>query len=196
VQAKLISVIGPPAVGKTTLAGYLADELPAEFVKEDYQGNPFLVDSYLGGKQARLPAQLYFLLSRVRQLSAAELPESGLAVSDYGYCQDGLFARLRLSRADFELYQAVAKRVGDMVCRPAMLICMDASVEELTGRIARRGRAYEESISKRLLSAMRKEYRTVAASATCSVIEVDTEALDIRDGRQRSKLIDEIRQRL
>ena len=67
-SAALISIIGPPAVGKTTLAALLAAKLPAELIREDYAGNPFLADSYAGSEQARLPGQLYFLLSRVGQL--------------------------------------------------------------------------------------------------------------------------------
>ncbi|RKY23662.1 MAG: deoxynucleoside kinase, partial [Planctomycetota bacterium] len=39
--AKLISIIGPVAVGKTTLAECLAAQLPAEILYEDYAGNPF-----------------------------------------------------------------------------------------------------------------------------------------------------------
>ena len=43
--ATLISIIGPPASGKTTLAESLCADLEAELVREDYAGNAFLADS-------------------------------------------------------------------------------------------------------------------------------------------------------
>lgn len=194
--AKLISVVGPPAAGKTTLAEILAAELPAQLIREDYQGNPFLAESYTGSAEFRLPSQLYFLMSRLKQLSAAEWPASGVYVSDFGFCQDHIFANLCLGKEDFRIYQLVACHVPHLVHSPRLMVCLDASVETLLSRIAERGRAFERAINGEFLSAMREDYNTVTAWAGCPVVIVDTEAVDVRNAEQRAQLLAAVRQKL
>ena len=195
-SAKLISLIGPPAVGKTTLAQSLARELPAELILEDYAGNPFLAESYTGQKQARLPSQLYFLLSRVGQLNEAHWPDEGTFISDYGFCQDGVFARLRLDEADLKLYQKAVKRTGGLVHPPDVLIHLDATPAPLLKRIAARGREFEKAFTPELLSAMREAYNTESQKADCPVIRVDCESVDILQDGTRDELIRQIREQL
>jgi deoxyadenosine/deoxycytidine kinase len=77
--AKLISIIGPVAVGKTTLAEALARELPGDVLYEDYASNPFLAESFTTQAELMLPSQLYFLLSRVRQLSRSTCRAEGFS---------------------------------------------------------------------------------------------------------------------
>jgi deoxyguanosine kinase len=195
-SAKLISVIGPPASGKTTLAEYLATELPAGMIKEDYYDNPFLEESYVGADDARLPGQLHFLFSRIRQLAETNWPAAGLFVSDYGFCQDRIFARLRLSEADFDIYRRIADRTPSLVHSPQVLICLDAAADSLMARIAERARGYERAFTPELLAEMRNEYNQVESWADCPVICIDTDAVDIRDASKRAKLICRIREAL
>ncbi|HUS90677.1 MAG TPA: deoxynucleoside kinase [Phycisphaerae bacterium] len=194
--AKLISIIGPPASGKTTLAEHLAAELPAGMVREDYEGNPFLADSYTGPHEARLPAQLWYLLSRVNQLSAATWPASGLFVSDYGFCQDRIYAGQRLSAEEMRAYDPVHDRFARLVHPPEVLIVLDALPATLLDRIARRGRDFEKVMTGDFLSAMRRAYNGVAASAPCPVLPVNCDAEDLRDPRCRARLVEGIRRHL
>jgi len=195
-SAKLISLIGPPASGKTTVAELLAAELPAELIREDYAGNPFLAESYVGDESSRLPGQLYFLMSRVKQLSAADWPERGTFVSDYGYCQDRLFARLRLGPDDRRLYERLARRIDPLVHPPDLLIHLDAPVEALLRRIDRRGRSYEKAMTREFLSLMRGRYNALAGRGDCPVILIDTESIDLRDREAMAGLVSEIRAKL
>ncbi len=195
-SAKLISIIGPPASGKTVLAEALSAELPATLVREDYAGNPFLAESYAGAIETRLPSQLYFLLSRVKQLQSASWPGDGLVVTDYGFCQDAMFARLRLDRVDLETYRKVAGPLADMVHQPDVLIRLDASLEALLTRIDRRGRGFEQSMTTDFLESMRAECDTAAGEAACPVISIDTEDIDVRDAESRRDLIATLREKL
>ena len=191
--AKLISVIGPPAVGKTTLAELLAKELPATLVLEDYAGNPFLADSYMGKDESRLPAQIHYLLSRVHQLSAACWPREGLVVSDYGFCQDGLYARTRLSAGDFGIYERIAARLASAVHSADMVIRLDASVPLLLERLAARGRGFEKAMDAEFISTMRRGYDEIVRTAQCPVVLVDCDEVDIREAAWRGPLLDRIR---
>jgi len=195
-EGRLISIVGPPASGKTTLAEHLAAEMPAELIREDYEGNPFLADSYTGPHEARLPAQLFYLLSRVDQLSVASWPAGGLFVSDYGFCQDRLYARERLSADEMRVYDPVHDRLARLVRPPDVLVLLDASEQTLLSRIAERGRDFERAMTADFLSSMRRAYNEAAACAACPVLRVCCDEVDLRQQAERSRLIEEVRQKL
>ncbi|MBT3198768.1 MAG: deoxynucleoside kinase [Phycisphaerales bacterium] len=191
--APLISIIGPPAVGKTTLARGLAEEMDARLICEDFEGNPFLADSYLHGQDTCLPAQLFFLLSRVNQLSLAGWPESGLVVSDYGFCQDRIYAAVKLTQDEMSLYSKLADRVSGLVRPVSVILHLDAPEAVLESRIAARGREYETAMTLEFLHEMRMAYNEIDKIVGCPVICVDTGATDLRCAEARSGLIAEIR---
>ncbi len=191
--ARLISVIGLPASGKTTLAELLAFEMPAKLIREDYEGNPFLADSYCGPDAMRLPAQVFYLLSRVSQLSADRWPAGELVVSDYGFCQDRVYASLRLSPDDLAAYEALLARVGSLVGQPSAIVYLDAEPEALLERIAIRGRDFEKAMTAEFLAAMRKAYAGAVEEAECPVLTVGCDEVDIRNHRPRAELIERIR---
>ena len=195
-RAKLISIIGPPAVGKTTLAEFLAAELPAEIRREDYEGNAFLADSYMGRAEARLPAQLCYLLSRVRQLSRWNWPSGGVVVTDYGFCQDRIYAQAQLTDDELELYDHLAARVGGLVRRPDVIVHLDATPETLLKRIARRGRAFEKTMTADFLQSMRHAYNSLSAPVSGAVIRVDCDSVDLQAAAVRQEMIAEIRRAL
>jgi len=191
VSGPLVSIIGPVGVGKTTLAGYLAEALPARLIEEDYRGNAFLADAYGGLEQARLPAQMFFLLSRAAQLDRRG--PGGLAVSDYAFCQDAIFAARSLGGADLEAYARLAARVAPRVRSPDVLIHLDASEPTLLGRVARRGRPFERFLDAALLSYLRREYDRAVAAADCPVLAVDCEQCNLLDAAQRQVVLERLR---
>jgi len=192
-QAPLLSIIGLPASGKTTLAELLAMELPARLVREDYEGNPFLAESYAGPDEMRLPAQVFYLLSRVSQLSAGHWPGRGTFVGDYGFCQDRVYASLRLSPEDFATYEVLHARVAPLVQPPKAMVYLDAEPAALMERIAVRGRPFEKAITADFLSAMRDAYNDLVKAAECPVLTVRCDEVDLRNHRPRAELIKRIR---
>jgi deoxyadenosine/deoxycytidine kinase len=192
--ARLISLIGPPAAGKTTLAAALADALDATAVYEDYAGNPFLADAYTGQAEARLPAQLYYLISRVKQLSRSSWPDEGTIVSDYGFCQDRIYARRQLDATEWEIYDQVACRVEQLVHPPDVLVHLDASPEMLLDRIARRGRDFERTMTADFLNDMRNAYERHVPKAPCTIIHVDCETEDFRRPESLTRLLEKLKE--
>jgi deoxyadenosine/deoxycytidine kinase len=65
---RFIVVEGPIGAGKTALAKRLADSMSAELILEEVKENPFLERFYRDGSIAALPAQMFFLFARARQL--------------------------------------------------------------------------------------------------------------------------------
>jgi deoxyadenosine/deoxycytidine kinase len=194
--ASLLSIIGPPAAGKTTLAQSLCADLGATLILEDYAGNPFLADSYVGKAETRLPGQLYFLMSRVGQLSIASWPASGLVVSDYGFCQDRIYAKARLMADEFHLYQRLATRLEGLVHRPQIVIHLDASEATLLNRIAARGRNFETVMDAAFLSAMRESYKALVGKLGCAVLDIDCDKVDLRQPQTRAGIVERVRELL
>jgi len=111
VSAKLISIIGPVGVGKTTLAQKLSEELPALVIYEDYSGNPFHAPSCQGREDLWLPSQIYFINSRAKQLCSTHWPTTGVFISDYGFCQDKIFAEAKLTGAGLDAYHYISEQI-------------------------------------------------------------------------------------
>ena len=195
-SARLISIIGPPASGKTTLATWLAGTLPGRLVREDYAGNPFLEDAWLGRREVALAAQLYFLFSRTGQLNRATWPASGLVISDYGFCQDGVYAARNLSGEDLGVYRRLARDAAGIVQPPDVVIVLGGSERVLLERIAARGRRHEQSFTPELLASLSEAYREIATTLGCPVLNVDAENANLLEDSQRRKVLADVHRAL
>lgn len=157
---RFIAVEGPIGVGKTTLASRLAATLGAELVLERPEDNPFLERFYRNPRAGALPAQLYFLFQRLQQLSALQQQDlfAPVRVADYLIDKDRLFARATLDEEEYRLYEQVYARLASDVARPDLVIYLQARVDVLLGRIARRGVRYEQFISRAYLERLNDAY--------------------------------------
>lgn len=192
----LVSIIGPPASGKTTTAEWLARALPARLIREDYAGNPFLAEAYLGRSDLALPAQLHFLFSRVWQLNRQSWPAEGTTVTDYGFCQDAVYAARNLSGEALAVYRGLLEPAETMVKRPDVLVHLDAPAGVLLERIARRGRRHERVFTAEFIDALRGAYEQAAAQSRCPVVRIDAGAVDLFGDDAREKLLRRIREAL
>jgi deoxyadenosine/deoxycytidine kinase len=67
-DSRYIAIEGPIGVGKTSLAKRLAESLESELLLEEADANPFLERFYQDPRGHALPAQLFFLFQRIRQI--------------------------------------------------------------------------------------------------------------------------------
>ncbi len=158
--SRYIVVEGPSGVGKTALAKRLAGSLEADLVLEEVDQNPFLERFYQDGKPAALPAQMFFLFSRARQLNALRQSDmfASVRVSDYLFQKDRLFAELNLESHELELYEQVVASLDVEPPVPDLVIYLQSSVDSLLNRIARRGIPYERLIDRQYLERLTDAY--------------------------------------
>ena len=147
---RYIAVEGPIGVGKTTLARRLARTFGSELVLEMPDENPFLRYFYQQPRQAALPAQLFFLFQRARQIQALRQSDlfQPVQVADFLLEKDRLFAELNLTGDELNLYNQVYSNLTLDAPPPDLVIYLQAPVPVLLKRIARRGVDYERLIGE------------------------------------------------
>ena len=157
---RYIVIEGPIGVGKTSLARRLAETLEAELVLEQDAQNPFLERFYKNPKSGALPAQLFFLFQRAQQLGTLKQQDlfAPRRVADYLFEKDRLFAGLTLDQAEMALYDQVASRLAVDPPKPDLVVYLQAPVETLLQRIAKRGIAYETGIDAAYLTRLNDAY--------------------------------------
>jgi len=158
--SRYIAIEGPIGVGKTSLARRLADHLDGELVLEEAAANPFLERFYQDPRGAALPAQLFFMFQRVRQLEQLSQADmfSDIRVSDFVMAKDRLFAQTTLDRNELALYEQVYSTLGFNPPVPDLVVYLQAPVDTLLFRIGRRGIHYEADIRRRYLERITDAY--------------------------------------
>jgi deoxyguanosine kinase len=157
---QFIVLEGPIGVGKTSLARRLCASLDAEAVLEQAAENPFLERFYRNPRDGALPAQLYFLFQRAQQLAALNQQDmfAPLRVADYLLEKDRLFARVTLDDAEFGLYEQVYTKLDVQAPKPDLVVYLQAPVDVLLERIAKRGIRYEQQIERAYLERLNEAY--------------------------------------
>jgi deoxyadenosine/deoxycytidine kinase len=195
-----LAIEGVIGVGKTTLARILGETMPAEALLEVFEENPFLSDFYADRARYAFQTQIFFLLSRYRQqhrVISQTLRRSPL-ISDYLFDKDWLFAHLNLAGDELMMYERVYAILGEQLPTPELVIYLRATTDTLMQRIAYRDRAYERSMSREYIEALRVAYESFFAGYhTAPVLVIDTDELDlVRDAEARAQVVGKVRHAL
>ena len=155
-----IVVEGPIGGGKTSLSRLLSAELQARLVLEVVEENPFLAPFYEDPARYAFNAQVFFLLSRYKQV--LELNQGALflehTVSDYLFDKDFVFASLNLAGDEWALYKELYAQLKPKLSTPDLTVYLRARPEELLQRIAKRGRPFEKNIEASYLQRLSDAY--------------------------------------
>ena len=155
-----IVVEGPIGVGKTSLARRLAESFETDLLLEGAGENPFLERFYEEPRSGALPAQLFFLFQRARQIEAMRQADmfQPVRVADFLMEKDRLFAELTLDAEELKLYEQVYNHVTVDAPVPDLVIYLQAPEDVLLKRIAKRGIRYERKIDADYLRRLSESY--------------------------------------
>ncbi|HXY16005.1 MAG TPA: deoxynucleoside kinase [Terriglobales bacterium] len=180
---RYIAVEGPIRVGKSTLAGILADRLNAQRVMEPDE-NPFLRSFYDGERGAGFQAQFTFLIRRFEQLRALDLgPRSQKnIVTDFIFEKDKIFACLNLADQELDTYNRYYNYFREQLPTPDLVIYLQATPEVLKKRLKKKNASAEKAISEEYLGEVIKAYEHFFFHYTSSdLLIVNTSEIDFVD---------------
>jgi deoxyadenosine/deoxycytidine kinase len=193
---RFIVVEGPIGVGKTSLARRLARSFGSELILEQADENPFLERFYRNPRSAALQTQLFFLFQRTRQLEDIRQHDlfDSVRVADYLLEKDRLFARLTLDDEEFALYEKVYERLAIDAPVPNLVIYLQAPIDVLMDRIARRGIRHEQYIERSYLEKLQQAYARFFHEYDASPLLIvnAAEADFVANDRDYGQLFDEI----
>ena len=180
-----IVVEGPIRVGKSTLARVLAEQLHARRVF-DCEDNPFLADFYDEKPGAAFRAQMYFLYERHRRLIETR-PEDAPSpiVSDFLFEKDKIFAYINLDNEELKLYERYFDMLAPSVPPPDLVIYLQAKLDVLRKRVAKKGHPAETGVSPEYVEAVANAFDHFFFRYSASnLLVVDTSEIDFVERNQ------------
>ncbi len=177
---RYIAVEGPIRVGKSTLAGLLAERLNAQRVMEPEE-NPFLSSFYKGERGAAFQAQFAFLIRRFEQLRTLDVGGRShkAVVTDFVFEKDKLFACLNLTDLELETYNRYYNFFREQLPTPDLVIYLQATPEVLKKRLKKKNAPGERAINEDYLEEVIKAYEHFFFHYTSSdLLIVNTSEID------------------
>lgn len=156
-----IVVEGNIGAGKTSLVTKLAEEYNAKSIFEQFAENPFLPKFYKNPERFAFPVELSFLADRYKQLkeelSSRDLFKS-FTIADYYFMKSLIFASNTLQQDEYKLYRQIFDIIYLSLPKPDLFVFLHLSSERLLENIKKRGRDYEQEITKGYLEGIQKSY--------------------------------------
>lgn len=175
-----IAIEGPIGVGKSSLARMLSQTLGYYEEKEIVDENPFLSDFYDDIEKWSFQTEMFFLCNRYKQIQDIEALEQGV-VSDYHIHKNKIFANNTLDSKEFDKFSRIYDILTEDLEMPNMIIFLDADLDVLKARIAKRNRNFEHTIEDDYLLKLKQDYKAYYESLKnegANVIHIDTTGKD------------------
>jgi deoxyadenosine/deoxycytidine kinase len=81
-----------------------------------------------------------------------------IAISDYLFAKDRIFAYLNLDDHELALYEQIYKILEPKVVKPDLVIFLQADTDTLLRRIKQRGRSFEKDVDRDYIAAVNEAY--------------------------------------
>ena len=162
-RIRYISVEGVIGVGKSTLVRALCERMGCMPLFEEFENNPFLSDFYKDKSRYAFQTQMFFFLSRYRQIQDVFHQQDLFRpqiLSDYMFAKDKIFATLNLDENELQLYYKMADIMERNLIKPDYAIYLQADTKTLMSRIRLRDRPYERGMDEAYIESLNQAYNT------------------------------------
>lgn len=191
-HAPFIAVEGPIGAGKTTLSSMLAEEMKLPIVKEIVEENPFIDKFYHNMDDWSFQLEMFFLCNRYKQLkeTVSEYTEKGKPViSDYHIYKNLIFSERTLKGTERDKYRQIYHVLTDDLPKPDIILYIQADLDTLLKRIAKRGRSFEEGMDPGYLQQLIDDYEEAMSSLEARepetrIVRIDGNAVDFVENRE------------
>ena len=181
-----IAVAGNIGSGKTTLTGMLAKRYNWEPRFESVGNNPYLEDFYADMERWSFNLQVYFLNTRFRDV--VEISKAGQTIiqdrtiyEDAKIFAPNIHAQGKMSDRDFQNYCDLFELMMSLVKKPDLLIYLRSTIPHLVGKIQKRGRGYEQTMSLEYLKGLNDRYEEWIAHYDGRLLVIDADTLNFQD---------------
>ncbi len=178
-----MGICGNIGAGKSTLIEVLKKEVGYTPIYEVVEGNPYLSDFYEDMKKWAFHSQLFFLIKRFDFLKRVD-SRKGVTLEDRTITEDvEIFAKNLhemgyISDRDWATYLELFKTFSDHLPQPAGFVYLKASVSTLIAHVKRRGRKFENDISRDYLERLNFLYEDWNKSLNSPILTIDCDSID------------------
>ncbi|HLP16608.1 MAG TPA: deoxynucleoside kinase [Bacteroidota bacterium] len=162
-EKKFIAVAGNIGSGKSSLTTMLSRKLGWTPYYESVEDNPYLADFYGDMRRWSFHLQVYFLSHRF-QTHKMIVQAPGSVIQDRSIYEDAeifarnLYAIGNMDQRDYENYEALYRVMTGYLKPPDLMVYLRANVDTLVTQITKRGRSFEQSISRGYLEQLNALY--------------------------------------
>jgi len=171
---KRVEILGVFGAGKTTLAKRIAAS-DAHHLAEDHGANPYWGLQKTLQVTGYLPYDLTFLTQHA--FLAATAPEDGIAVCDWSFPTDRLWASMRLEKGELAVYDAAYSAILSRLGPPLLYLYLRQPPEVIRYRLASRARRSEEAFREHVDDAYAR-IEQLAASLPAGQLRVVGDGFD------------------
>lgn len=181
-----IAIAGNIGCGKTTLTRMLAKRYGWTPRYESVEYNPYLEDFYADMKRWSFNLQIYFLNTRFKDVVEISKTQDTI-VQDRTIYEDAkifapnIHAMGNMSDRDFDNYCNLFDLMMSLVKKPDLMIYLRSSIPHLIGKIQKRGRDYEQTISIEYLKGLNDRYEEWIQGYDGKLLIIDADNLDFQN---------------
>jgi deoxyadenosine/deoxycytidine kinase len=199
-QHQFIAIAGNIGAGKSTLTGMLAEYFGWEPFYEANAENPYLADFYEDMTRWSFHSQVFFLGKRLEHHRLL-IDHPGNVVQDRTVYEDAeIFARNlyqqgNMSNRDYDAYRSLYKAVSSFLPPPSLLLYLDCNVDTLVHHIQKRGRDYEQNISRDYLTQLNRLYNDWIDDWTaCPILRLNMNGIDFQhNAADFEKIVEQVK---
>lgn len=181
--------------GKTTAARLLARQLHYHLLEEQFGENAFLSRFYTDMKRWAFHSQTFFLMEKISQMMDTQtLLEKTSIVQDTPIQQDAWsYAKAQhmlgnIDDAEWRLYQKIYQSFEPHFPVPDCIIYLETSLSQITQRIVKRGRGYEQEIPQNYLELLDLlNHKWLNDQKKIPVVSIHTDGLNIVTSKKAQK---------